>query len=72
MNSKIYEKSGYNLNLDLLTLSYCSLVSYPRRSELASQRSNHLRPFYLKHAQKNQPTINQSTYQYRTVSLLGL
>ena len=72
MNFKIHLKSGYNLDLDLLTLSYCSHVPCPRRSDPGSKKSNHLRPVHLKHAQENQPTINLSTYEYRAVSLLGL
>jgi hypothetical protein len=32
MSSKKYEESGYQLVLDLLTISYKSRVSYPRRS----------------------------------------
>jgi hypothetical protein len=32
MSSIIYEESGYNLDLDLPTISYKLCVSYPRRN----------------------------------------
>ena len=32
--SKNYEESGYNLDVDLLTILYQSCVSYAKRSEL--------------------------------------
>ena len=36
MSSKNYEGSGYSLDLDLLTISYQSPVSYPRRRGLGT------------------------------------
>ena len=40
MSSKDLDESGYNLDLDLLTISYYSYVSYHRRSRLVG-KSNH-------------------------------
>ena len=45
MSCENYEVSGYNLDLDLLTISCQSSVSYPKRSGLDG-KSNHLRPMY--------------------------
>ena len=38
MNSKNNEESGYNLDLDLLAISYESHVSYPTRSGSLKKR----------------------------------
>ena len=46
MSSKKYKGSGYALDLDLLTVSYYSCVSYPRSGLVG--RGNHLRPTYIK------------------------
>ena len=46
MSSKNYEEISYSLDLDLLTLSYKSCVSYPTRRGLV-RKSNNLRPIYL-------------------------
>ena len=46
MSSNNHEESGYYLDLDLLTISYCSGVAYSRRSGLVG-KSNHLTPIYL-------------------------
>ena len=40
MSIEIYEEAGYGLDLDLLTMLYSSLLSYPRRSRLF-RRSKH-------------------------------
>ena len=37
MSSKNYEESGYNLDVDLLTISFQLCVSYAKRSELLGQ-----------------------------------
>ena len=37
MSSRNYAESDYGFNLDLLTVLYCSCVSYPRRSEGAKK-----------------------------------
>ena len=37
MSSGNYEESGYILDVDLLTISYSSCVSYPRRSEIVGK-----------------------------------
>jgi len=46
MSSRNYEERGYILVLDLLTISYSSCVTHPRRSEIVG-KSDHLRPIYL-------------------------
>ena len=45
MSSKKNDESGYDLDLDLLTISYYSHVSYPKRSGLLG-KNNHLRHMY--------------------------
>ena len=48
MSSRNDEESGYGLNLDLLTPSYESHVSYHLRRSGLVGKSNHLRPIHLK------------------------
>jgi hypothetical protein len=46
MRSRNYAESDYGFNLDLLTILYCSCVSYHRRNE--GEKINLWRPIYLR------------------------
>ena len=57
MSSKNYEVNGYGLDLNLITISLKSSVSYPRRCGLVG-KSNQLRPIYLNQS-KNIPGLSK-------------
>ena len=46
MSSKNYEESGYDLDLDLVIISYQLCVSCPGRNGIVG-KGDHVRPIYL-------------------------